>query len=58
VRGGQRCSRESWKTTLGSQGTYSENWHSDSLKKVYLNLSQGKKNKGDEVADDQDEMMW
>jgi hypothetical protein len=30
----------------------SENWHSDSLKNVQLTLSQGKKKKGDEVADD------
>jgi hypothetical protein len=54
VRSDQRCSRESWKTTLESQGTYSENWHGDSLKKVQLTLSQGKK-KRDEVADDKDD---
>jgi hypothetical protein len=29
-----------------------ENWHSDILKKVQLTLSQGKKKKGDDVADD------
>ncbi len=54
VRGGQRCSRESWKTTLGSQGTYSENWHRVSLKKVQLSLSQGQEEEGDEVADNED----
>jgi hypothetical protein len=42
VSGGQRCSWESWKTTLRSQGTLSEYWHSD-----------GKK-KGDEVDEDDD----
>ncbi len=31
-----------------------ENWDSDSLKKVQLTLSQGKKKKGDEVADYKD----
>jgi hypothetical protein len=36
VRGGQRRSRESWKTTLGSQGTWSENGHSDSPKRFNL----------------------
>ncbi len=45
--------RESWKTTLESQGTQSKNWQSDSLTKVQLTLSQGEK-KGDEVADDED----
>jgi hypothetical protein len=45
MRGGQRRSRESWKTTLESHGTYFENWHSDSLKKVQLSFSQGKKKK-------------
>jgi hypothetical protein len=48
-------SRESWKTTLGSQGTLLENWHSDSLNKVQLPLSQGKKKKGDEVAEEEDD---
>jgi hypothetical protein len=33
MRDGQRCSRESWNTTLERQGTWSENWHGDSLKK-------------------------
>ncbi len=56
MRGGQRCSRENGKTTLGSQGTILENWHSDKLKKVELTLSQGKKKKGDKVADDED--VW
>jgi hypothetical protein len=32
-----------------------ENWHSDSLIKVQLTLFQGKKKKGDEVADDGDD---
>jgi hypothetical protein len=31
------------------------NWHSDSLKKVELTLSQGKKKQGDDVADDEDD---
>jgi hypothetical protein len=31
-----------------------ENWHGDSLKKVQLNLSQGKK-KGDEFANEDDD---
>jgi hypothetical protein len=55
MRGGQRRSRESWKTTLESQGTYLENWNNDSLKKVQITLSQGKKKKGDDVADDEDD---
>jgi hypothetical protein len=55
MRGGQRRIRKSWKTTLGSQGTQSENRHSDSVKKVQLALSHGKKKKGDEVADDEDD---
>ncbi len=54
VRGSQRCSRKSWKISLESQGTYSGNWPSDSLKKFLLPLSQGKKMKGDEAADDED----
>ncbi len=53
MRGGQTRSRESWKTTLGSKGAKSENQLSDSLKKVQLTLSQGKKKKGDEVDDDE-----
>ncbi len=32
-----------------------ENWHVDSLKKVQLTLSQGKKKKRDDVADDEDD---
>jgi hypothetical protein len=32
-----------------------KNWHSDSLKNAQLTLSQGKKEKGDEVADDEDD---
>jgi hypothetical protein len=32
----------------------SENWHSDSLKKILLSLSQSKKKRGDEIADDED----
>ncbi len=55
MRDSQKCSKESWKTTLGSQGTQTENWYSDSLKKVQLSLSQGKKEKGDEVADDEED---
>jgi hypothetical protein len=54
MRGGQRCLRESWKATLGSQWTWSENWHSDSLNKIQLTLSQGKKKKREEVVDDED----
>ncbi len=56
VRGGQRCSMENWKKTLGSQGTQLENWHSDRLKKTQLTLSHGQKKKGDKVADDED--VW
>jgi hypothetical protein len=37
-------------------GTMLENWHSDKLTKVQLTLSQGKKKKGDKVADDED--VW
>jgi hypothetical protein len=55
MRSSQRRSRESLKTTLGSQGTCSENWHSKSLEKVQLTFSQGKKKKKDEVADDEDD---
>ncbi len=51
----QRRSRESWKTTLGSRGTKPENWHSDSLKKVKLTFSQGKKKKGNEITVDEDD---
>jgi hypothetical protein len=32
-----------------------ESGHNDSLKKVPLTLSQGKKKKGDEVADEEDD---
>ncbi len=32
-----------------------ENWHSDSLKKVKLSLSQGKKKKGYEFDDEDDD---
>jgi hypothetical protein len=32
-----------------------ENWHSDSFKKVQLTLSQGKKKKGENVADDEED---
>jgi hypothetical protein len=46
-----------WEKTLGSQGTYSENWHSESLKKVQLTLSQGKKKKKDEIASDEDDAV-
>jgi hypothetical protein len=49
VRGVQRYSRE---TILGCQGTWSENWHSDSLKKVKHTLSQVMKKMGDEVDDE------
>jgi hypothetical protein len=57
MRGRQRRSKESGKKTLGSQGTYSENWHSESLKKVQLTLSQGKKKKKDEIASDEDDAV-
>ncbi len=30
-----------------------ENWHSESLKTVQLTVSQGRKKKGNEVADDE-----
>jgi hypothetical protein len=40
-------------STVGSQGTCLENWHSDSLKKVQLTLSQGRKKKENIVADDE-----
>jgi hypothetical protein len=33
----------------------SDNWHSNSLKKVQLTLSQGKKKKGDEIDDEDDD---
>ncbi len=49
VRGGQRCSRE---TILRCQGTWSENWHRDSLKKVKHTLSQVMSKMGDEVDDE------
>jgi hypothetical protein len=39
MRGGQRHSMESWKTTLEIQTTWSENWLSDGQKKVQLTLS-------------------
>jgi hypothetical protein len=56
VRGGQRHSRKSWKTALGTQATWSENWHNNSLKKnVSLTLSQPKKKKEDEDADDEND---
>jgi hypothetical protein len=42
-------------SAVGSQGTYSENWYSDSLKKIQLTLSQGRKKKVDIVADDEDD---
>jgi hypothetical protein len=32
-----------------------ENWHSGSLKKVQLTLSEAKMKKGDDVADDEDD---
>ncbi len=38
MRGYQGCSRESWKTTLKVSRAKSENWHSDSQKKVQLTL--------------------
>ncbi len=47
MRGGKRCARESWKT---SEGTQSET----DIVTVQLTLSQGKKKKGDEVADNED----
>ncbi len=57
MRGGQRCSKESWKTIVAIQGTQLKNWHSDSLKKVKLTLFQGKMKKGDEVADEDDDAV-
>jgi hypothetical protein len=47
LNGGLRCSTESWKTTLGSQGTLLKNRYSDSLKKSQLTLSQGMMKKED-----------
>jgi hypothetical protein len=55
MRGDQRRSRESWKTTLTSPGPKLDNWHSDSLKKFQLILSQGKKKKVDDVAHDEED---
>jgi hypothetical protein len=49
VRGGQRHSRESWKTTLGSQGTYSKHCHSNSLKRFNLLFLRVRRRKGDEL---------
>ncbi len=49
--------KESWKTTLEIQGTQSENWPGDRKKKVQLTLSQGKKKKGDEVEDEDDDVV-
>jgi hypothetical protein len=40
---GHIYSRESWKTALESLGIQSEKWHSDSLKKIQLNLSRCKR---------------
>ncbi len=53
----QRRSRESQKTTLEIQGTQSEIWHSDSQEKAQLTLSWGKKKKGDEVEDENDDVV-
>ncbi len=55
MRGSQRRISKSQKTTLGRQGTQLENRYSDSVKKVKLTLSQGKKKKGEEVADNEDD---
>jgi hypothetical protein len=55
VGGAKDAQGENFKTTLESQGTFSENRHSDSLKKGQLTLFQGKMKKGDDVADDDDD---
>jgi hypothetical protein len=55
TRGGQCRSRESWKTTLESQGDLVKDRHSYSLKKGPLTLSQGKIKMGDDVVDDDDD---
>jgi hypothetical protein len=54
--------RERWTKTLKKELENSSrkpwdlvgNWHSESVKNVQLALSQGKKKKGDDVADDED----
>jgi hypothetical protein len=56
VNSGQKRSRESQKTTLGSQGTYL-NRQSDSLKKSQLTLSQGMLKRWDDY-DDVDDEVW
>ncbi len=53
----KRRSWQSWKTTLESPETQSDNWQSDSLKNIQVTLSQGKKKKGDEVDDEDDDAM-
>jgi hypothetical protein len=50
-------SRESWKTTLESQGTKLENRHSDSPKNYQFTLPQGKMKKEDDVADEDDDAI-
>ncbi len=54
MRGGQRRSRESWKTTLGSQGPKRKQLQRQP-KKSQLTLSQDKMKKGDDVANDIDD---
>jgi hypothetical protein len=57
LRGGQRHSRESWKTTTESQGPSQKTGIVTSKRNDQLPLSHGKKKKGDEV-DDGDDMVW
>jgi hypothetical protein len=57
--GGQRCSRESQKTALGSQETYlKQAWRQPKKESTYSTLSQGMLKKGDVVddADDSDDV--
>jgi hypothetical protein len=46
---------ESWKTTLGSQGTSPKTAIMTALKKGQLTLPQGMMKKGDDVAVDEDD---
>jgi hypothetical protein len=55
VRGRQRRVRGELENNSRIQRTLLENCHSDSLEKVKLTLSQGKKKKGDEVDDGDDD---
>jgi hypothetical protein len=57
VRDSQKRSRESCKTTLGSQGTKMENRHSDIPKNDQFILPQGKMKKEDDVSDEDDDAV-